>query len=140
MLAGSAIVAALLVGLALASIGFVQARRQADRADLEASNARTQAARSEQVAQFLKDMLQGVGPSVALGRDTTMLREIVDKTAKRISTDLKDQPDVEIELRATLTQVYEQLQDYQTMEQTARRRCDWLARSLARKTRRSLTR
>ena len=120
VLAGSAIVAALLVGLALASIGFIQARRQADRADHEASNARTQAARSDQVAQFLKDMLKGVGPSVALGRDTTMLHEIADKTANRISTDLKDQPDVEIELRATLAQVYDDLQDYQTMEQAAR--------------------
>jgi eukaryotic-like serine/threonine-protein kinase len=36
------------------------------------------------VAQFLKEMLAGVGPSVALGRDTTMLREILDTAAKRV--------------------------------------------------------
>ena len=119
VLAGSAIVPALALGLISASLGFIQARRQAQIARPK-SKSPTQAARSEQVAQFLKDMLQGVGPSVALGRDTTMLREIVDKTAKRIGTDLKDQPDVEIEMRATLAQVYEQLQDYQTMEQTVR--------------------
>src|SRR5439155_3873906 len=55
---------------------------------------------------FLKTMLEGVNPSVALGRDTTMLREIADKMAQRISTDLKDQPEVEIELRLTLAWLY----------------------------------
>ena len=61
---------------------------------------------SQQVAQFLKDMLKGVGPSVALGRDTKMLREILDKTAGRIGKDLKDQPAVEAELQTTVGQVY----------------------------------
>ena len=51
-------------------------------------------------------MLKGVGPSVALGRDTKMLREILDKTAERVGKDLKDQPEVEAELRTTVGQVY----------------------------------
>src|SRR5262249_2893192 len=38
------------------------------------------AAKSKQVAHFLTAMLEGVGPSVAQGRDTKMLREILDKT------------------------------------------------------------
>lgn len=42
-------------------------------------------------------MLKGVRPSVALGRDTTMLREILDKTAERVGQDLQDQPEVEAE-------------------------------------------
>jgi hypothetical protein len=62
--------------------------------------ARTEAARSETVARFLKDMLQGVEPSVALGRDTTMLREVLDQTGARVGRDLKDEPLVEAELRA----------------------------------------
>ena len=86
----------------------------------EAANARTQAARSEQVAQFLKDMLKGVAPSAAMGRDTTMLREIVDQTADRIDKDLKDQPEVQIELGLTLGKVYFDLQLYKKMEEMAR--------------------
>jgi len=94
--------------------------RERAKAETNEKKAAAEAAKSQQVAQFMKDMLKGVGPSVALGRDTTMLREIVDKTAVRIGTHLKDQPEVEIELRLTLAQVYFDLQDYKKMEQTAR--------------------
>ena len=58
------------------------------KAKAEKKKAQTEAAKSQKVAQFLKDMLQGVGPNVALGRDTTMLREIADKTAERVGKDL----------------------------------------------------
>ena len=39
------------------------------------------------------------GTFVAVGRDTKMLREIVDGTAKRLDKDLKSQPAVEADLR-----------------------------------------
>jgi len=113
VLAASAIVSAILLGLALATTGLIQARRQTE-------IARTEAARSQQTAQFPTDMLKGVGPSVAMGRDTTMLREIVDKTVERIDKDLTDQPEVQIELRLTLAQVYLELQLYKKAEETAR--------------------
>jgi serine/threonine protein kinase/tetratricopeptide (TPR) repeat protein len=82
--------------------------------------AQTEAAKSDQTAQFLKDMLQGVGPSVALGRDTTLLREILDKTAHRVAQDLGHQPDVQIELSATLADTYHELAEYTDMERMAR--------------------
>jgi tetratricopeptide (TPR) repeat protein len=88
-------------------------------ADAYAAHAQTEAARSAQVAQFLKDMLKGVGPSVALGRDTTMLREIVDQTSERVSTDLKDEPEVQIQLLQTLAQVYLDLALYKKAAETA---------------------
>ncbi len=78
--------------------------------------AQAEAKKSEQVAQFLKDMLQGVGPSAALGRDTTMLKEILDKTAERVGKDLKDQPEVEAELRSTIGGVYVALGQHQKAE------------------------
>jgi tetratricopeptide (TPR) repeat protein len=98
VLAGAAIVAALAVGLAIASIGFV--------------GARTEAARSQQVAQFLKDMLAAAGPSVARGRDATLLREILDKTATRVGSDLKDRPDVQGDLWFALGNTYQDINDY----------------------------
>lgn len=99
-----------------AEVGQVRLRQQAEANE---KKARTAAAKSQQVALFLKDMLKGVGPSVALGRDTVMLREIVDQTAGRISQDLKDQPEVQIELGLTLAAVYRDLQLHNKMEQTA---------------------
>ncbi len=82
----------------------------------EARHATAEAAKSREVAQFLKDMLKGAEPSVALGRDTVMLREILDQTAKRVGRDLKGQPEVEAELRSTLGQVYMELGQYESAE------------------------
>jgi len=43
-------------------------------------------------------MLQGVGPSVALGEDTKMLRGILDRTDERVGKEMTNQPEVEAEL------------------------------------------
>ena len=74
------------------------------------------AARSKQVAQFLKDMLEGVGPSVARGRDTAILREILDKAVKRLGKELNNQPAVEADLREIIGNVYLELGDYAPAE------------------------
>jgi tetratricopeptide (TPR) repeat protein len=104
------VIAALAAGLYL-----WQARQTKQVRELANQN-RQIAEEYRQVAQLLKDMLQGVGPSVALGRDTTMLREILDKAAARIGQDLKHQPEVEAQLRTTLGRVYRDLGDYEKSE------------------------
>lgn len=107
VLAGSAIALALFVGLTLAMGGFLRARQQTE-------IARGQAVRSEEVSRFLQDMLAATGPSVARGRDTTLLREILDDTAQRIAGDLNDQPAVKAELYFTLGTTYGGIGDYLT--------------------------
>jgi serine/threonine protein kinase len=62
--------------------------------------------RSFEVAQFLKAMLEGVGPARARGRDTTMLREILDTAAQRVGTRLTNQPDVQFELSSIIGRTY----------------------------------
>jgi serine/threonine protein kinase/tetratricopeptide (TPR) repeat protein len=104
VLAGSAIAAALIAGLTMASMGFVQARRQAE-------IARVEAVRSTQVAQFLKDMLKSAGPQVARGRDATLLREILEQTAQRVDKDLHDQPEIQGDLWMTLGNTYSDIGD-----------------------------
>ena len=103
---GAAVTAALLIGLALSTWFFFNERAARQRAVAAEKKTQTEARKSQQVAQFLQDMLKGVGPSVAMGRDTTMLREILDKTAERVGKDLKDSPEVEAELRTTLGEIY----------------------------------
>jgi tetratricopeptide (TPR) repeat protein len=92
-------------------------RRSAEQALLQAE---TESARSTQVARFLREMLSGVGPSVALGRDTTLLREILDRTAERLG-ELANQPAVEADLRVTLGNVFFEIGDYQRAEEMQRR-------------------
>jgi serine/threonine protein kinase len=88
-------------------------------ADENERKARAEATKSQEVSQFLKDMLKSAGPSVALGRDTTLLREILDHTADRIRTELKGQPDVQAELMLTLTEVYNDFQFFAKAEESA---------------------
>jgi serine/threonine protein kinase/tetratricopeptide (TPR) repeat protein len=128
--AAGAVVTALVIGLGLSTWLFVKekaARQRAvaaektqsqlrEQAQAGEKKAETEAAKSRQVAQFLKDMLAGVGPSRALGRDTKMLREILDKTVERVGKDLATQPEVEAELRSTIGNTYFELGDYPKAE------------------------
>jgi serine/threonine protein kinase/Tfp pilus assembly protein PilF len=81
--------------------------------------AETAANQSREVARFLENMLEGVSPSVAKEHDTTILRNILDQTAERLSA-LQDQPAVEAELRNTIGVVYTALGQYQPAEQMHR--------------------
>jgi serine/threonine protein kinase/tetratricopeptide (TPR) repeat protein len=125
--AAAAVAIAIVAGLVVSTWLFLReqaARREADR----------EAQRSQQVARFLEDMLKGVGPGVALGRDTTLLREILDKTIARVTTDLKDQPEVQAEICNTIGEVYRALGQSGEAEQLHRNARSLL--NLARETKR----
>ena len=92
-----------------------------EQAELDRLNAQKEAAKSRQVAQFLKDMLGSVGPSVAVGRDKTLLREILDRTAARLGRDLSDQPEVELELEQAIEPVFFDLGEFERAEALQRR-------------------
>jgi serine/threonine protein kinase/TPR repeat protein len=111
--AAAAVLMSLLIGFAVSTWMYFQelaAKREQARLGSE----------SQQVAQFLKDMLQGVGPSVALGRDTTLLREILEKTAQRVQKDLKAQPLVEAELLTVIGNVFQEINEYHKAEEAHR--------------------
>ena len=102
-----AIFATLIAGLAASTTLFFReanARALADKS----------AVKSNQVANFLKQMLESVGPSKALGRDATMLREILDSTATRVDSELTDFQDVQAELKTILGQTYEDLGEFES--------------------------
>src|SRR5438045_3958849 len=86
--AGAGIATALVIGLAIALWQSIEKTRAYNRAVAAARAAQAETAKSQQVAQFLKDMLSGAGPEVAKGRDATILLEILGKTAERISKEL----------------------------------------------------
>ncbi|MEC9374185.1 MAG: serine/threonine-protein kinase, partial [Planctomycetota bacterium] len=99
--AGSAVAAALVIGLTLATIGLVRASEQRDRAEV----ARDEAQAS---LDFLTGILSSVDPREAQGDEWTV-REMVDQAAERIERSPPRQPLVEAQLRHTLGRVYRSL-------------------------------
>jgi eukaryotic-like serine/threonine-protein kinase len=96
--ATGAVIAALLIGLAASM--WLLIRETADRRRAEAAEhkAQTEAAKSQQVAQFLKEMLRSAEPDAAAGQDTTLLHRILDNTVARVTSELSSQPEVQGEL------------------------------------------
>ena len=107
--ATAAVIAALIIGAGAALRGYIKEKAAHGRTLVAEKAAQEEAVKSAQVAQFLKDMLKGVGPAIARGRDTKLLREILDQTAARIGKELTNQPEVEAQLRLILASTYDDL-------------------------------
>ncbi len=75
-------------------------------AQSKANNAATTAART---SAFLQEMLASVDPSVALGRDVTVLREVLDHAARRVESELADSPVVAGSIHRTIGNTYRAL-------------------------------
>jgi serine/threonine protein kinase/tetratricopeptide (TPR) repeat protein len=114
--AGMAVATALLVGLASSLYLLARERQATNRAVASTRAARMEAEKREQLARFLQDMLARTSSQLAQGRDTTKLKEILGQTMARFATDLKGQPAVEAELRASLGNIYYDLGDYAAAE------------------------
>jgi Flp pilus assembly protein TadD len=126
--AGAGIAAALVIGLAIALWQSIEKTRAYHRAAAAEKAAQTEAAKSHQVAHYLEDVLQDLGPSVALVHEPAVVRGILDRASERIDRDLANQPETAIELRETLAAIYGELGLFDKMEELARKNLD-LARS-----------
>jgi eukaryotic-like serine/threonine-protein kinase len=105
--ATAAVAAALVLGFASTLWMFLGERQAREQAQISERRATIEADRNIMVAHLLKNMLEGVGPSIARGRDPTLLREILDNTRRQLDNrSLAGQPLVEAELRHTLGHVY----------------------------------
>lgn len=104
--AAGAILATLVIGLGFSVAMYVRER------DARAKSEQS-ATRSDQVAEFLSDMLRAAGPSKAKGQDSAMLQDILDTTANRLGKELGDFPEVEAELRSVIGRTYEDLENFE---------------------------
>ncbi len=79
----------------------------------QAREARAQRDKAERVADFMAEMLRGVEPGVARGRDTTMLTEMMNAAAARVERgELARAPEAELELRGTIGTAFRELALY----------------------------
>lgn len=99
--AGAIVAIALVAGLTVASVSLVRARRAE-------ALARREAETSQQVASFLTGLFRVSDPSEARGNSITA-REILDRGAARIGTELADQPAVQAQMMQTMGSVYREL-------------------------------
>ena len=100
--------AALLIGAAVSSIGFVRARAAERLARQEADRANFAAATSQEVSDFLVGLFNVSDPSAGRG-NTITARELLDEGAQRIRQELRDRPRVQARLMDTIGTVYRSL-------------------------------
>jgi serine/threonine protein kinase/tetratricopeptide (TPR) repeat protein len=86
---------------------------QAIRATRAETLAKGEADKRGRVAQFLEEMIGGISPEVAKGRDTSLLREILQNNIARIDKDLSGQPELQAELEATMAAAYWRIGEYE---------------------------
>lgn len=83
-----------------------RASEEAERAQFAEMQAREEADRARAFIAVLEDMLSGIKPSVAMGRDTTVLREMLDATATLMDENPPAFREVEGEVRSILGDIY----------------------------------
>ena len=112
VLAGGVLVSAWQANVARAQRDLAVKAKQAEArersvADEQRKDAETARGHAEKIAEFLSETLHRTAPSVALGRDTTMLKEMMDAAAARIEKgDMRSAPEAELRLRGTIGCAY----------------------------------
>ncbi len=99
---------------------------RADRARAEAERQRVIA---EEISLFLGDILGSIDPQVARGRDTELLREILDRAAARVERELRDAPAMAASLQLTIGSAYRSLGLHEASERHLRSSWTWRQRS-----------
>lgn len=108
-------VAALAAVLAALGGGLAVAAWQAARASDERDRAREEARISEQVSQFMSDLLAAADPDQSRGREVTV-REVLDRASEQLDPARVGRAEVRAKLHATLGKTYSGLGDWAKTE------------------------
>jgi tetratricopeptide (TPR) repeat protein len=108
-----ALLVAMALGIAGTSLALVRAVRAEELASREAERANQEARTARRTADFMTGMFEVVDPGEARG-NTVTAREILDRGASRIDTELRDEPEVRASLMGTMGVVYSRLGLYRS--------------------------
>jgi len=106
VISAAAVLLALVMGLTTSSILLLREKAARAAADREMT-------RSQQVTRILTRTLESAGASYSLGRDPTMLREILEKTADDLDGELSDLPAIEAQLRTIIGRTFDDIDEYE---------------------------
>jgi tetratricopeptide (TPR) repeat protein len=116
----STVVIALVLGLALASIGLIKARRQRFVAEENAARADRAARTTAAVSESLQQMLRSADPISGKGREYTV-HQLLEDYAKNLPGKLLGLPEAEAELQTTIGLAYRRLgEKYKAHQHLAR--------------------
>ncbi len=96
------IVAGTVFGLLIT--GVVVSTKQAHKAQVAENDAKQELVRSKAVAGFLQELLMGIDPAFAKGRDTELIREVLDRASASVEKASENLPEVEANLRTIIGQ------------------------------------
>jgi len=120
VIAGVLIVASLAAGLVTTMIEARRAREQQAIAGIERDRARAEAARVRRVSGFVTSLFRQADPSHSRGESITA-REILDRGAQRVETELAGDPETQAALFDTIGQVYRNLALHEPAERLLQR-------------------
>jgi serine/threonine protein kinase/tetratricopeptide (TPR) repeat protein len=103
--AGAFVLLALVVGVIGTTAGMMRAVRAERVASEEAAKAKSEAAKTEAINEFLQDILGSASPQSGLGREPTVV-EALDAASQRIDDAFRDQPEIEAAVRNTMGRTY----------------------------------
>jgi eukaryotic-like serine/threonine-protein kinase len=113
VLTAAAIALLLVAGIGGTTWGFVRAETRQREAEAQRREAEVQKDTADQVLRVFQEMLEGVQAQVAQGRDTALLKEILDRTRQRIDQgEFEARPLVELPLRNVIGLTYLDLNDF----------------------------
>lgn len=112
--AGALVLLALVLGVTGAGIGLVRARAAEGVARQEARKASQEAETARQVSNFLVGLFEVSDPDS--GKNTVTAREILDSGVKKISSELRGQPETRATLMDTMGVVYQSLGLFESAE------------------------
>jgi serine/threonine protein kinase len=110
--AGLIVASALVLGLVLVTAGLIRAKRAEAVAQSERDRATLEAETAKQVSDFLIGLFEISDPNETRG-NTITAREILDRGARSIQIELKDQPEILATMIGTMGRVYLQLSLYE---------------------------
>lgn len=91
---------------------------QRERAEAALVRAETDQRRVTAVNVFMTNMLTSADPATAMGEELTV-RELLDSTARSLSDELRQQPEIEATVRMALANTYIALTEYESAERQA---------------------
>ncbi len=115
VMAGAAVVLAMIVGTGAATIGLLRANAAERAATAAVEVAEAEALRANEVSDFLVGLFEDVDPDNSRGMEVTA-REVLDRGVQRIRTELEDQPVMRARLLDTMGEVHKHLALYPRAE------------------------
>jgi serine/threonine protein kinase/Tfp pilus assembly protein PilF len=109
--AAAAVVLTLIAATITSTLLAARARRAEADARQQAARAEEELARSNAIVSFTSDLLGGIAPGVARGRDTALLRDLLDDSIRKADANLASQPTIDLAVRRTIGEALNDLGD-----------------------------